>query len=346
MKFRLYTFLALLLFGGSLSADEYRPAFLELKQSGPELFDVLWKVPAQGNLRLSLYARFPQEVIVTTPVRTSFVGNAFLERYTIRREGGLAGSEIFIEGLTGLSTDVLVRIERLDGSSEVARLEAANPSFVVGEPITTLNVIQTYTIFGIEHILEGIDHLLFIACLILIAGTGRRILITITGFTIAHSITLTLAALNLFRLPIPPIEAVIALSIVFLAREIALERRDTLTWRYPIAVSASFGLLHGFGFASALSEIGLPQTEIPAALLAFNLGVEIGQILFVAAIILAVWIVIKAKAMFSTDTAESFEQASSSDSLAWLRRIERPLAYGVGSITIIWTIERTAVFWS
>jgi hydrogenase/urease accessory protein HupE len=274
------------------------------------------------------------------------IGGAYIERYTIRSNGGLAGSEIVTEGLSTVSTEVLVRIERLDGTTIVARLLAANPSFVVGESLSRLEVARTYTVFGIEHILGGIDHLLFIACLVLIAGTGRRILITITGFTLAHSITLTLAALELVLLPIPPIEAVIALSIVFLAREIALQRRDTLTWRYPIAVSASFGLLHGFGFASALSEIGLPQTEIPAALLAFNVGVEIGQILFVGVIIATVWVITSIIGYLSFIGSANSRQLKEIKLLDWLRRIEKPLAYTVGGTTIIWTVERTMVFWS
>jgi hydrogenase/urease accessory protein HupE len=184
-----------------------------------------------------------------------------------------------------------------------------------------------------QHIWQGNDHLLFIACLVLIAGSWRRILITITGFTLAHSITLALAALELVRVPVPPVEAVIALSIVFLAREIALDRRDTLTWRHPIAVSSSFGLLHGFGFASALSDIGLPQTEIPAALLAFNVGVEIGQVVFVATILSIFWLV-----------TQSLKKLKF-DSVNWLLNIEKPMAYTVGTITMFWTVERISEFW-
>jgi hydrogenase/urease accessory protein HupE len=169
--------------------------------------------------------------------------------------------------------------------------------------------------------------------LVLIAGTWRRILITITGFTIAHSITLTLAALELVYIPVPPVEAVIALSIVFLGREIALDRRDTLIWRYPIAVSAPFGLLHGFGFASALADIGLPQTEIPAALLSFNIGVEIGQIVFVAVII----------GLFRVVNLVVQRYVMQQDS--WLRFVEKPVAYSVGGITMYWLIERVSDFW-
>lgn len=197
-----------------------------------------------------------------------------------------------------------------------------------------LDVVNTYLVFGVEHILTGFDHLLFVACLIFIAGASgdrwRRILVTITGFTVAHSITLTLAALELVRLPISSIEATIALSIVFLAREIALNKRDTLTWRYPIAVSATFGLLHGFGFASALSEVGLPHSEIPAALLAFNLGVEIGQVFFVASLLIAFGLIaqcLKLAGLHSRD---------------WIRVLEKPVAYVVGSTAMFWTIERAS----
>ena len=161
----------------------------------------------------------------------------------------------------------------IDGSTQVIRLSIGEHSFVVASTPTTLDVAKTYISFGIEHILEGIDHLLFVACLIFIAGSWKRILITITGFTAAHSITLSLAALNIISIPILAVEAVIALSIVFLAREIVQQRRDILTWRYLVLVSITFGLLHGFGFASAHGDIGLPQNEIPTAFLSFNIGV-------------------------------------------------------------------------
>ncbi|NKB34881.1 MAG: HupE/UreJ family protein [Pseudomonadales bacterium] len=335
-----------LLVSGMVQADEYRPAFLEIRETSAENFDVLWKVPAQGDMRLSLYVRFPAEVQVTRPPRAEIINGAFIERYSIRRDGGMAGAEIVIEGLSSSGTDVLVRIEGLDGSSLVERLAAANPSMVIGAAPTRFEVARTYTLFGIEHILEGIDHLLFVACLVLIARTPRRILITITGFTIAHSITLSLAALELVRLPIPPIEAVIALSIVFLAREIALNRKDTLTWRYPIAVSGSFGLLHGFGFASALGEIGLPQTEIPAALLAFNVGVEIGQIVFVCAIIsLTLFVTYSAGYLARLSPNSHWNQLSLAQPMELVARLEKPVAFAVGSITIVWTIERFSVFW-
>ena len=291
---RVFFSIILLFSVAAAHADEYRPAYLELTQTNESTFDMLWKVPAKGQRkRLSLYVVLPADVNTVSDVRSAFIGGAYIERSTISRPGGLAGVEISIKGLERFSTDALVRIQRLDGTSETARLNSTTTSFFVKGAPQFWGVVNTYLVFGIEHILNGFDHLLFVACLIFVAGTWRRILVTITGFTLAHSITLTLAGLELVRLPIPPIEATIALSIIFLAREIALDLHDTLTWRYPIAVSASFGLLHGFGFASALSDIGLPQTEIPAALLAFNIGVEIGQVVFVVTMLFVFWLISK-----------------------------------------------------
>ena len=316
-------------------AHESRPAYLELQQTSKDAYDLLWKVPARGpDMRLGLYVRLPDDCKIVGPTRTSFVGGAFVERSTIRRSGGLAGAKISIDGLSTTLTDVLVRVGRLDGSTQVVRLTPSAPSFVVDAAPTVIGVAKTYLVLGMQHIWKGVDHLLFVACLILIAGTWRRILITITGFTMAHSITLALASLNVVRVPIAPVEACIALSIVFLATEIARTRRDTLTWRYPITVSASFGLLHGFGFASALGEIGLPQTEIPAALLCFNVGVEIGQIVFVGAVLGLVWGVSRVLQRCETKSRD------------WLRWIEKPLAYTVGSVAMYWTTERTLSFWS
>ena len=199
---------------------------------------------------------------------------------------------------------------------------------------TASSVAGQYGLLGMEHIFAGYDHLLFLVCLLFIAGTGRRILIVITGFTLAHSITLGAAALGLVRVPVPPVEAIIALSVVFLATEIAKaardeSRRDTLTWRHPIAVSSSFGLLHGFGFASVLADIGLPQTELVTALLAFNVGIEVGQIIFVLVIITLARLVARLAGR-STETA--------------FNRSALPAAYGVGIIASYWLVDRVAGF--
>lgn len=334
MKHALRGLAFFMLLAGSAHAHEARPAYLELRQTGEETFDMLWKVPASGpQMRIGISVRLPDDCAITVPVRSSFVGGAFVERSSIRRIGGLAGAEIYIEGLRSTLTDVLARIERLDGVSQVVRLTPSAPAFVVEAAPTFAGVAKTYLVSGFHHILGGVDHLLFVACLIFVAGTWPRILITITGFTIAHSITLALAALEWVRVPAPPVEATITLSIVFLAVEIARGRRNTLTWRYPITVSASFGLLHGFGFASALGTMGLPQTEIPTALLFFNVGVELGQILFVlttVGLVSGVYYLMNNR----EGTADN-----------WRLQLEKPLAYVVGSVATYWTTERVIAFW-
>jgi hypothetical protein len=326
--------IALLFLSSSGFAHELRPAFLELRETESGTYDMLWKVPARGNqMRLGLYVRLPDDCVIVEPARSSFVEGAFVERSVVSRNGGMAGAEIYIEGLTATLTDVLARVERLDGSTQVVRLTPSAPSFVVNAAPTLLGVAKTYLILGIQHIWNGIDHLLFVGCLIMVAGSLRRTVVTITGFTIAHSVTLALAALNVVNVPAAPVEACIALSIVFLATEIARPRRDTLTWRYPITVSASFGLLHGFGFASALGRIGLPQTEIPAALLCFNIGVEIGQIVFVLGLLAALRIIAFGKVV----SPRIFRYADTP-------LLQRIAVYIIGSVASFWLIERISAF--
>lgn len=346
MKKYLCSIMLLLLSIVTVYADEYRPAYLELQQRSSEDYVVLWKVPTRGlDKKSPLQLIFASDIKRLKPIRRTIVAGAFIERSIISRRGGLAGTTITIAGLTTISSEVLVRIHRLDSSTDVVRLTPSAPTFVVTSTPDRWDVAKTYLVFGAEHIWQGIDHLLFVACLIFIAGSWRRILLTITGFSIAHSITLTLAALALIQVPVPPVEAVIALSIVFLAREIVQPRRDTLTWRYPILVSATFGLLHGFGFAAALGDIGLPQTEIPAALLAFNIGVEVGQIAFVSVVMSIVWIVASLlKAMQHLFYWQNPQGAitHSVEGFTWL---EKPIAYAVGGITTFWMIERVMIFW-
>jgi len=313
-------------------ADIYQPAFLELKQLDRDIYKVLWKVPARNQgRRLDLHVRFVKDVEVVREAHGAFIGNAYVERYTIRRQGGLENTRIQIEGLKAMTADVLVRIHRLGGSTQLVSLNSGKTDFMISADPDRWDVAKNYVVLGMEHIWKGSDHLLFVSCLILIAGSWRRLLITITGFTIAHSITLSLAALNIIHIPVPPVEASIALSIVFLAREIAVDRRDTITWRYPVAVSGSFGLLHGLGFASALKEVGLPSTEIPVALFSFNIGIEIGQIAFVAAV---VSLLVLMKAMFARFYQPSFVS----------QYIERPMIYMVGGISMYWLLNRIAAF--
>ncbi len=308
-------------------AHEVRPSYLELIQQNENSYRVMWKVPARGNdMRLGLYVKFADDVEILTEPVERFSGGSYSKRWTISHPGALVNTRIVIEGLQSTFTEVLVRIERLDGSVQVARLMPDQPSLKVEASSTVWQILKTYTGLGIKHILMGVDHLLFLVCLLFIAGSTRRIVITVTGFTLAHSVTLALSALGIVKLAIGPVEAIIALSIVFLATEIAKGQRDTLAWKYPVLVSASFGLLHGFGFAAVLNEIGLPQTELAAGLLFFNIGVEIGQLIFVLAVIL----VIKALARLGPDIQPA--------------HFQNPAAYCVGAVASFWLLERSAGF--
>ncbi len=302
--------------GLEAAADELRPGYLEIRQTGEETFDVGWKVPAVGDRRLSLYVRFPAGAEIVEDRGGRFEGTAFVERWQIRHPGGLAGQTIYIDGLNAMSTDVLVRAEFLDGSTLVDRLNPSRTGVLIEASPDSLGVAVTYLVLGVEHILLGIDHLLFVLALLLLVRGMRRLIGTITAFTVAHSITLAAATLGWVSVPIAPVEAVIALSIVFVAAEIVHSRngRDAF----------SFGLLHGFGFAGALSEVGLPGNDIPVALLFFNVGVEIGQLIFVVAFVTLVALLRRPLA-------------------AAPRWLALTPAYAIGALATFWMLQRVVL---
>ncbi len=305
-------------------AHESRPAFLQLIEVQPDVHEVLFKVPARGELRLSLVARLPGGCETVVPVRRRNDGRAFRDTWTVRCKGGLGGKTIAIEGLEGTLTDALVRLESLDGSARLLRLRPESTAGVVPMAPSLGAQARTYLLLGVEHILLGIDHLLFVLGLLLLIGDLRKLAVTITAFTVAHSLTLGAATLGLVHVPPAPVEAVIALSIVFVAAEIVHGRqgRPGLTARRPWIAAFAFGLLHGFGFAGALAEVGLPEASIPLALLFFNLGVEGGQLLFILAVGVVLFVARRAPWTWP----------------AWSWRVP---AYTIGGLAAFWTIERT-----
>lgn len=313
----------------SLDAHESRPGYLQLTLTGEETVNLLLKIPALGNMRLGLYPNLPANCEVKGTPTSYIVDNAYTERAAFRCSGGLYGETITIDGLSTTLTDVLVRVERPDGATQVALLTPAAPAFVVEATPSAIAIARTYLALGINHILLGIDHLLFVLALLILVNGVRVLVWTITAFTAAHSLTLAAATLGLVQVPQAPVEAVIALSIAFVASEIVhvSQGRPGLTQRRPWIVAFVFGLLHGFGFAGALSDIGLPEQSIPLALLLFNAGVEAGQLLFIGAVLL-VYAMLKR--------------------VAWLQPRWASLApaYLIGSVAAYWTIERTVGFWS
>jgi hydrogenase/urease accessory protein HupE len=354
----------LVIFALRANAHEVRPAFLELTERAPGVIDVLWKVPTPGGVPLAgedvphpqlalvddpgatktmpcgcpaptaaqlsrgalpIHPSLPKDAVIVTPPRVERIFGAEIKRWTIQVPHGLDGWEVAVHGLPSTMVDVLVRIAMKDGRvvSRVLRPDA--PSFVF-EQETAGPAAGGYFRLGVEHILFGIDHLLFVLALVLIVRGVGLLVKTITAFTVAHSITLALATLGVVHVPSAPVEATIALSIVFVASEILRIRRGEhgLTERAPWLVAGTFGLLHGFGFAGALSQVGLPANDIPLALLFFNLGVEAGQLAFVV-VVLGV--------------------------IAALRHIRMPEwapilpPYAIGGVAMFWVIERTAAIW-
>lgn len=275
-------------------AHETRPAFLQMTELSSGRFDVVWKRPARGDRVLSLSPKLTPDCMAITPPVELLAGGSSVRRWTVAcGDDGLKARVLTIGGLERTLTDVLVRIAYAKGGTESVILRPADPSHRIKGPAGWFDLARDYTILGVEHILGGIDHLLFVLCLLLLVHGVRPLIKTVTAFTIAHSITLGAAVLGYVTVPPGPVEALIALSIVFLATEIIKERSGlapSLTRRMPWLIAFIFGLLHGFGFAGALSQVGLPQTDIPLALLAFNVGVEVGQLLFIAAALAALWV--------------------------------------------------------
>ncbi|MCJ7452406.1 MAG: HupE/UreJ family protein [Steroidobacteraceae bacterium] len=319
-------------------AHEVRPGYLEVRELGADRYAFVWKVPAKGEYRLGLHVRLPAEC-TGAPDTGSFAGGAFIERWTGTCRGGLTGRRIDVDGLSATMTDVLVRVERLDGTTQTARLTPDTTWFEVAAVPGRFDVAKTYFMLGVEHILLGIDHLLFVLGLLFLVRSWRRLVATVTAITVAHSITLAAATLGLVRLPQAPIEAVIALSVMFVAAEIlrGAQGKPGLAARAPWVVAFVFGLLHGFGFAGALREVGLPQVDVPLALLFFNVGVEAGQLVFIAAVMGLLSLV--TRLMRTPETAEHGPWRTEA-------LVRTPVAYLIGGTAAFWVVQRVAAFWA
>ena len=314
-----------LLAAGAAAAHESRPGYLELRQTDDETYRLVWKQPARGELVLRLAPVLPDSCVEIGEGRQELVPGAMTTRSTVRCEGGLKDQTIHIAGLEGTLTDVLVRVHHQDGSEETHLARPVSPAVQISGS-SRWQRAASYLRLGVEHILMGIDHLLFVLGLLLIVRDRWMLVKTITSFTVAHSITLAIATLGYASAPLPPLNAAIALSILFLGPEIVRARRGqtSLTIRHPWVVAFAFGLLHGFGFASGLTAMGLPEGEIPLALLLFNVGVELGQIGFVILVVL-------------------LERSFRILEILWPRWVEAFPGYAVGALGAFWTIQRTGI---
>lgn len=313
-----------------VTAHALDPGYLDLTSIGPERWRVTWRAPDVSGRPMPIEARLPDNCSSEPPPPPSFDGRAWTTAWVATCPGGLSGGAIEILGLDQTRTDTLVRYELEPGQTQVHRLTSTDTAFTVPEYPGVLDILASYIALGVTHILEGVDHLLFVFALVLLIRARARLFWAVTAFTVAHSITLAAATLGWLNIPPPPVEAVIALSIVFLAYELSLppDARDPLAVRAPWLVSFAFGLIHGLGFAGALREIGLPEGDIPLALFAFNVGVELGQILFIA---LVLTVGFAARRVYPAIR----ERAA---------QLERMASYGIGSLGAFWVIDRIAGF--
>lgn len=317
--------LILIVFCTPARAHELRPGYLEITQNAGERYEIRFKVPARGDLRLRLYLRLPDGCRDAEPPHTERAGNAFMDRHAVTCAGGLAGKSVSVDGLAATFTDVVARVQLSGGHAQTVRLTPDAPHFVVAAAPVWHETALTYFGLGVEHILLGIDHLLFVLALLLLIRVPLMLVKAITAFTAAHSLTLIAATLGWAHAPQGPVEAVIALSIAFAAAEV-LRHKDApsgLCSQAPWVAAFVFGLLHGFGFGGALREIGLPQSDVPLALLTFNLGVEAGQLLFVAAVLTLV---------FATRKMPRIGHLP----------MRRATAYAIGGVAAFWFFERVA----
>jgi hydrogenase/urease accessory protein HupE len=314
------------------SAHDARPAYLEIRQTTSERYDLLWRTPVLSGMRLPVLLKLPDGTRDVVASHTQELSDSVVERRVIEAPGGLAGRRIEFVGMQATIADVLARVQTADGTTTTTLVRSSQPWVEIAAlPGGPFAIAGAFVGHGIEHILGGYDHLLFVLALLLIVRNTRTLVWTITAFTLAHSITLALATLGVVRVPGPPVESAIAFSVLLLASEIVRMRRgeSSLTARWPWMIAFCFGLLHGFGFAGALSEIGLPRGDIPLALFAFNVGVELGQLAFIGAVLGTLSI---ARRFVSLNLIE--------------RHVTQAAPYAIGALAGFWFVGRVAAFWA
>jgi hypothetical protein len=323
-----FLLVALAVFGvAPASAHEARPAYLEIVETTAGRYEILWRTPVTAGMRLPIALRFPSDVETVKGPIVEELADSLVERRTVDTHGkGLAGRRIEFRGLQLTITDVLARVQTLDGRKWTLIARGSQPWIEIAPSQTGWQVVGAYVGEGFRHILFGADHLLFVLGLLLIINSGWMLVKTITAFTVAHSITLAVATFGYVQVPALPLNAAIALSILFLGPEIVRVWRGetSFTIRHPWVVAFAFGLLHGFGFASALTSAGLPRSELPAALVSFNVGVELGQLAFVGLVI---------------GLVRAFRVLQ----VQWPRWAQLFPGYVVGALGAFWTVQRLAL---
>ena len=279
---RIWLLLVLALVCSGASAHRFAPSLLEIRQLSDSAFSATWKTPIQKVSAVSMEPVFPADCEITSASPWIQEGTGVLMQMELTCAGGLVGKTLSVSGLADNQSSALLRLNLAEDIFHQAVFTATEPQFVVPAEGTAGNITQDYIQLGAEHIWEGPDHLLFVMGLLLLVGWNRRLILTVTAFTLGHSVTLAMVTLGVFDYPVTLVEFMIALSIYVLAVELARADGGGALWRQPWWLAAGFGLLHGMGFAGALAETGLPQSNVPLALLAFNIGIERGQLAFIA----------------------------------------------------------------
>ena len=309
----------------AVQAHRFAPSLLKVKEIADQQYNMVWKTPAQGTSNVPLRPVWPDSCEVKNASPPQMEGTGKVSSWQLHCSGlgedGLVGETLGVVGLGANQSSAMVMVSLLDGRQYQQVLNAEQPEFVVPQESSAGDVMSDYSLLGMEHIWGGIDHLLFVFGLLLLVGGGTRLLWTITAFTVGHSITLSLVTLGYFDYPVALVEFTIALSIFVLAVELSRVKNHDRGWRNPWWLAGGFGLLHGMGFAGALAETGLPQDNLPLALLFFNVGIEIGQIAFIL-VVLAAWMLVRRPLA------------------PWQDRLLPIPVYILGALSAMWCIER------
>ncbi len=315
----------MLLVGSTVEAHQTGLSYVDIKEDEKKNISVVYKKPLEDTQAQDIYIRFPTKCMQVSQNMQTIIDGFVINRYKLWcSEDGLIHSRVWVEGLVSSDRGVLIRYE--SGSSvEKSLLRATTPFMYIDKNSSNLELLVEYTKLGIVHIWGGFDHLLFVLALVLLSLSRKDLLYAITAFTLSHSITLAFGILGIITVDIIYVEAMIALSIVFLARELMINNESSFTRKHLGTVAFIFGLLHGFGFSSVLATIGLPQDEIPLSLFSFNLGIEIGQLLFIACASLIL--------MITQKYIERYENF-----------IKISVAYFIGALSSYWLIERVISF--
>jgi len=316
----------LFIFVQQLLAHQTGLSYYDIKEDSAYKIFISYKKPLSDSKAQNLHFRFPPHCQQSSSVVQNVVNGFIIQKHEMQcTKKGLKESRIWVDGLVRKDRGVVIHYSDASGHVEKALLRATTPFIYINHQQSSFELFKEYVKLGVEHIWSGFDHLLFVFALLLLALNFKAVLYAVTAFTLSHSITLACGILGIVDIPVKFIEAMIALSIVFLARELLVDNKESYTRKHLELVTFTFGLLHGFGFSNALASIGLPREEIPLSLFAFNVGIEIGQLIFITVVSGILYLLYP------------FMKKS-------IKKRDMVIAYFIGTISSYWLIERVLSF--